>query len=197
MSRRGLRLHRLARRPCVLVAADRSGEIGPTGVWHLADPGGFEEFRQRTDALVPVRGVGLPGSVLRSGQAEWVVDLADDHRFVRGASAATCGLRSGFAFPVRAGGEVVAVLEFFSAETTPPEAQLLALIDHLGTQIGRVVERARTAAALRLREEQYRALVESALDAIVSCDAMGGSPISTRQPRASSAIALKRCSANR
>ncbi|MEE9234305.1 MAG: response regulator, partial [Candidatus Acidoferrales bacterium] len=48
-----------------------------------------------------------------------------------------------FGFPVLVGKEVVAVLEFFSREALEPDKALLEVMAHVGTQLGRVIERKR------------------------------------------------------
>jgi PAS domain S-box-containing protein len=53
-----------------------------------------------------------------------------------------------FAFPVRVGGEVTCVLEFASDNPVTPDDQLLESIEHVATQLARVVERERSNAEL-------------------------------------------------
>src|SRR5205807_4435337 len=83
------------------------------------------------------------------------------------------GLRGGYAFPVKVGNELVAVLEFFSKETAGTNEPLVEVMAHIGTQLGRVVERSRAEAALRESEMRFRSVAQSANDAIVSCNIYG------------------------
>ncbi|WP_345380475.1 hybrid sensor histidine kinase/response regulator, partial [Pseudonocardia yuanmonensis] len=53
------------------------------------------------------------------------------------------------ALPVRAGDEIVAVLEFVAAAPAERDAALLALLSDVAAQLGQVVDRVRTADALR------------------------------------------------
>jgi PAS domain S-box-containing protein len=96
-------------------------------------------------------GLGLPAQVLETGDAAWVSQL-DEARFPRRG----LGFDGGFAFPVRSGGRCIAVLEFFSRQERPPEAPLLLSARAIGTQIGRVFERARA--------EQLQSLLVNELD---------------------------------
>lgn len=98
-----------------------------------------------------VAGQGLPGRVLESGRPEWMADVRHDDP--RGALADRLGLRTAFALPVRTGLEVVAVLEFLSTETVSPDPLLLQALAHIGIQIGRVVERDRATAKLKVVSE--------------------------------------------
>ena len=68
---------------------------------------------------------------------------------------AKLGLRAGLAVPVMAGTSAVGVLEFFSDEPFPVDAELLELLLSVGTQVGRVVERQRS------EEARLRALIDN------------------------------------
>lgn len=86
--------------------------------------------------------------------------MTRDPNFPRAPWAEECGIRAGFAFPVLVRREVVAILEFFSMEVQEPDQALLDVTGHVGTQLGRVVERVRAQRALRQAESRYRTLVE-------------------------------------
>ena len=115
----------------------------PTGIWWARDRVALEPFIAHTQQLTLESGKGLPGRVCEDGRPHWVIDVAKDEKFPRAESAAGCGLRSAFAFPVRAGTEVAAVLEFFTLEELKPDSELLQLVEQIGTQLGRVIERKR------------------------------------------------------
>lgn len=138
-----------------------AASLTPAPIWHLDPPGRFELFRSVTEATPLARGVGLPGRVWSSGQPAWIRDVTQDSNFPRARAARDIGVRSGFAFPVWLGGEVLAVLEFFSAEIEEPGSRFLEDISHIGTQLARVAERERAAEALRATGEHYRLLFES------------------------------------
>lgn len=123
-------------------------------VWHLADPDRYQPFREVTEQYRLPAGMGLPGMVLATGQPAWKIDPpSDDPAFPRAARALEVGLRIGMAFPVTIGRDVVAILEFFSPDPTPPDDALISLMNDVGTQIGRVVERMQADAALRKAKE--------------------------------------------
>ncbi|MBI1723463.1 MAG: GAF domain-containing protein [Gemmatimonadetes bacterium] len=129
-----------------LAGEDLSGDLVPTKLWHLDDPVRHEVFRRMTEATRLPPGVGLPGRVLATHKPEWVIDVRSDPNFPRARVARDIGLRAGFAFPVMVGTEVAAVLEFFAPEPTPPDEALLDVMSHVGTQLGRVIERRRAGA---------------------------------------------------
>lgn len=113
----------------------------PMRLWHLDDPERFDTFRRVTEATPLPFGVGLPGRVVPTGQPAWVEDVTRDSNFPRAGAATDIGVRAGFALPVLVGSRVVAVLEFFAAEPLAPDPQLLEAMGHIGTVLGRVVER--------------------------------------------------------
>ena len=143
-------------------------ELVPGTTWHLDDPERFERFRASTEAT-PLRTTnGLPGRVLAAGRPVWVTDVTEDAGFVRAAEAKRSGLRAAFALPVLVGAEISAVLEFFSTEVVEPDEQLLEVMTHVGTQLGRVTERTRAAdEAVRESDARFRAIFERAAVGIV------------------------------
>jgi len=147
-----------------LPAADSDGVLAAAPIWHLADAQHFEPFRQITATTRFVAGAGLVGTVLADGKPTWSVNVTDDGQFVRASAARALGIQAGFAFPVLVGAEVVAVLEFFSTAPAEPDEALLDVMAHVGTQLGRVVERQRSAEELerqvRRRTAHLNALLE-------------------------------------
>ena len=134
---------------------------------------GADVFEALSATLTLAPGVGLPGRVLVSGQPTWLVDAPEDANFPRAQAARRGGLHAGFAFPLRSPHGVVGVMEFFAGELREPDERLLATMDALGSQIGQVVAGRRAAEELRARESRLTAMLDAALDAVVSMDAGG------------------------
>lgn len=120
-----------------------SHRLVPMFIWHASQPNRVEPFRQLSEATNFDSGVGLPGRVLATASAAWIVDVANDGNFDRAQAAAASGIRSAFGFPILVGNEVAAVLEFFTDKVSQPDEVLLRLMSQVGTQLGRVVERKR------------------------------------------------------
>jgi PAS domain S-box-containing protein len=136
---------------------------------------GFEapEFEEETRQLVMGPGFGLPGTVWNSGLPAWFENVLESDSFTRVESARKVGLRGALAFPIRAGGHCVAVIELFSREQRAPDPELLLLTDALGSLIGEFAENAGAAEAVRQSEAQKTAVVASALDGIITIDHEG------------------------
>jgi diguanylate cyclase (GGDEF)-like protein len=116
-----------------------SGDLVPTTIWHIEQSDQFAEFRRVTEQTPLSEGVGLPGRVLATGEAAWITDVTNDPNFPRG----DLGVRGAFALPIFVGGEVEAVLEYFTAAAVVPDPALLQGMSQAGRQVGRAVERIR------------------------------------------------------
>jgi diguanylate cyclase (GGDEF)-like protein/PAS domain S-box-containing protein len=126
---------------------------------------GAGEFRARSEGRSFSHGEGLPGRVWSSRQPLWIQDVT----FLARAS----GLRAAVAIPVLSRDEVVAVLTFYMRERREEDSGLLALVSVVAAQLGSIIQRKRTEEALRASEEKFRAVAETASDAIVVADARG------------------------
>lgn len=115
--------------------------LEPSALWHVHDTAtDWSAFVTATEATPLMTGVGLPGVTVATRRPTWLP--AGDLVAGRSEAAVRCGIRAAVALPVLADGEIVAVLEFFSVDDDEPDGALLALLGHVGTQIGRVAERA-------------------------------------------------------
>jgi PAS domain S-box-containing protein len=136
---------------------------------------GFEahEFEATVRQLVMGPGFGLPGTVWKSGLPSWFTNVLESDKFTRVAQAREAGLRGALAFPIRAGGECVAVIELFAHEEREPDPDLLLLTDALGSLIGEFVEAEAATDAVRQSEARKTAVFASSLDAIITIDHTG------------------------
>jgi PAS domain S-box-containing protein len=98
--------------------------------------------------------------------------LADEN-FPRAAAARRVGLRAAFCFPIRSARGVLGVIEFFAGEPRRLDAEVLATMSTLGDLIGQAVERRRDAEALGAKEARHRAMLDAALDCVVTIDHEG------------------------
>jgi PAS domain S-box-containing protein len=119
------------------------------------------------------RGFGLPGAVWESGLPAWFTNVLESDKFTRADAARKAGLRGALAFPIRASGECVAVIELFVREEREPDPDLLVLTDALGSLIGEFMEGVAAAEAVRQSEARKTAVFASSLDAIISIDHEG------------------------
>src|SRR3954454_6828933 len=118
-------------------------------------------------------GHGLPGRVWRSGTPAWIVDVTVDPDFPRAEAAKEAGLHSAFCFPVVSGEELAGVMEFFTPEPRMPDDHLLETMASLGRHIGQFIDRADAHASMHDSEARMRAILEAALDCVVTMDEQG------------------------
>jgi PAS domain S-box-containing protein len=139
--------------------------------WHSA--AGAPEFEALSKRITLAPGEGLPGRVFQEGKPLWIVDAPEDANFPRAAFARRAGLHAAFGFPLLSPRGVVGVMEFFTRELRQPDARLLDTMGELGSQVGQYVARRHAEEAVRASESRLRAMLEAALDAVVTMDDHG------------------------
>jgi len=133
------------------VHGGRYGELRSTGLWFC--PPEYEELRTRLDRKVVPPGVGVAGRALVTGRPTWLPDISVDS-FYHATQSATGALRSGTALPIKVEGQVSVVLEFLSCEIRGFDAHALRAMEVVGGQVGRIFEREKSQAALKVAKEQ-------------------------------------------
>jgi PAS domain S-box-containing protein len=154
--------------------ASGDGPLICAEVWCSPSAGdGAAEFAATSLHTVLERSEGLPGQVWNTGEASWIVDFSAHTEFPRAERAAATGMRSAICSPVISASGILGVIEFFSSSTREPDAELLAAMASLGSQIGQVVERRRAESRAREAGEHHQAIVDAALDCIITIDEDG------------------------
>jgi PAS domain S-box-containing protein len=150
----------------------QAGVLRRAAFWHAAtmSPAALEGLRA-LDTLPS--GQGLPGRVWEKGVPAWIVDVTVEPNFPRAEAAGAAGLHSAFCFPIETSAGIAGALEFFTPEPRLPDDHLLATMASLGRQIGQYIDRARASAAVAASEARTRAILEAALECIVTMDDRG------------------------
>jgi PAS domain S-box-containing protein len=130
-----------------------------------------EAFLDTVRDLTFEPGAGLPGRVWQSETPEHISDAAADESFLRRDAVVSAGLRSAFAFPLKSGTRTVGVMEFFSRRWQHFDDDFLESIATLGQQIGQFLRRRRAEEELRESESLKGAILETAIDCIISITA--------------------------
>jgi PAS domain S-box-containing protein len=118
-------------------------EFVDAGIWTVERTGRYRRLIAAGGKMVFHRGQGLVGRVIAAARPEWVTNVSADSTSLLGPHLAASGLVAAVACPVLIGNEVAAVVEFFSAKAAPPDDMFLEIMRHVGTPLGRVIERAR------------------------------------------------------
>jgi PAS domain S-box-containing protein len=150
--------------------------------------GAFPQFRRLTQGVTFVRDQGVPGRVWANGAPLWLQDVGNDNTLPRQEVARKEGLRAVLAFPVStfvsrnrapaAGASpreavVRGVIELYSDHVEAPDEQMLQATTSVGFQLGSYLESRRTADAERIGRVRNAAVVEIALDCIITIDHEG------------------------
>ncbi len=139
--------------------------------WHAG--AGAPEFQMLSERIILTPGEGLPGRVVESGEPVWLVDAPEGRNFPRAAIARRSGLHAAFGFPLLSPKGVVGMMEFFTRDLRQPDEPLLDTMRDLGSQVGQYVARRHAEEAVRASESRLRAMLEAALDAVVTMDHTG------------------------
>jgi len=123
-----------------------------TQIWH-SPSADLEEFSDLSRLLHLHPGEELPGQVWSTGNAVWVADFAERSEFPRSPHARRAKLRGALAFPCRAEGVILGILEFFSPQQGEPDTDLLRLLTALGTQAGQFIVRKHANAELERQRD--------------------------------------------
>jgi PAS domain S-box-containing protein len=132
-----------------------------------------QEFETTSRSIALAAGEGLPGRLWQSGEPAWIADVVADGNFPRAHAARRAGLHAAFCFPIRSARGLLGMIEFFTGEPRALDAELLATMSALGDQVGQAVERRRDADALRAKEARHRAMLDAALDCVITIDHEG------------------------
>ena len=143
-----------------------NGLFSATQVWHAPDAPPYASFRMTAQADLASCETHLQARINNNGDSFWITDVQAEPGCPRAKIAAGLGLKASLAFPVWAGKEVVAILEFFSPTLEPPDKNLKQVLRYAGTSLGRAIERARAEEALRRSESSFRSLIDSSSDII-------------------------------
>lgn len=117
-------------------------KLVPSSVWHFEDAA-LSPVALETKNMTLRLGEGLPGRIWSSGEPLWIPNISESQNLPRKKVLLKYGLHAAFGFPLYAEERLQAVLEFFSTAKQPPDEHLLRIVQSIGQQLGRVLERQR------------------------------------------------------
>jgi PAS domain S-box-containing protein len=163
---------------------EKKDQLVSAKVWYVDNEAGYPDFRKKSEEITLHVMEGLPGRALDCKQPAWVKNVADMDGFIRLAEAQKYNLKMGLAVPIMAGARVAAVMEFFSDEEVIVDDEFLDVLGHIGTLLGRVVEKREASEALQASESRFQSIFENATIGILLLDLEGilieSNPAATR-----------------
>jgi PAS domain S-box-containing protein len=121
-------------------------------------------FAAETPELSFAPGQGLPGRVWAFRRTAWVAALARERNMPRGHEALRAGLVTAVAFPLATGDQCLGVMEFYSADSREPNAEVAAMFASVGSQLAQYLTR---------RRARSRRSLDAATALVVALDATG------------------------
>jgi PAS domain S-box-containing protein len=141
---------------------DRSDDFLHYAGGSNAGGGKTEPFVEASRKATFAKGEGFPGMVAKEAKPVWITEYQDS-AYVRADLGTRAGLNSAVGFPIKAGGEVLGIVECFSCRTVLADTEFLAVLDVIGHQIGQFAKR-KTAEAEELRLAKQLSAVHTELD---------------------------------
>jgi PAS domain S-box-containing protein len=123
-----------------LRADDAAGVLRLVEFWSVPDAA-IQGFLAASQGFAYGPGVGMSGKVWQSGEPLWIADITKDARALTAIFKAESGIRGAFVLPVKAEGKTIGVFAFNSHEIHEPDAQLLAAMRAIGSQVGQFLQR--------------------------------------------------------
>jgi integral membrane sensor domain MASE1/DNA-binding CsgD family transcriptional regulator len=131
--------------------------LRPSGVWHF-ERKALHPLARDASGLEVRCGQGLAGRIWATGKPIWMSDLLECDNVPRKDFLLRHGFRAAFGFPIYTEGKLQAVLEFFSTAKRPPDEDLMRIVQSIGEQLGRVIE--------RKQAQEQRDALETTLNAL-------------------------------
>jgi PAS domain S-box-containing protein len=115
----------------------------------------------------------LPGRAWREARAVWMTDLAAVAASPRVHAAVRQEMASGWAVPVRVGGQVLAVLEFYSRIRLREDAEAMAAVETVTVSLGQMMAQTLERSRAEELSRQQQILLDSVTDGICGVDRQG------------------------
>ncbi len=133
----------------------------PTNLWHIRSGIDEDEFRPFIESTELCGEEGISSHVIKVQESLWVEDVnlwSKLKPYMKNAEQ----IRTAAAVPVWVGSEITAVMEFYTTQMRPKDNDEVKVMEDIGIQLGRVVERHQAYQILRNSERKFRSVFEEA-----------------------------------
>ena len=118
-------------------------------------------------------GLELPERAWMEGRTVWVTDLSAVPASPRVGAARSQDMASGWAVPVRAGSDVLAVLEFYSHNRLREDRDAMSAVETAASSLGQLLARSHESGRVEELSRQQDVLLDSVTDGICGLDREG------------------------
>jgi diguanylate cyclase (GGDEF)-like protein/PAS domain S-box-containing protein len=140
--------------------------------WHRPSPE-LERFTALRRDIKVARGRVLLGAVWKTGRPYWSADMRRDSKVSPSEVVAGAKLRSGGAFAIPQGSDIVGVLAFFSRRRIRLDRFRLERLDELARDLGSLIQQKRSEEAMRASGQRIRAVLDHVVDGLITFDDSG------------------------
>lgn len=141
-------------------------------IWS-SDKKKFYPFIKVNKAITFNEEQGVIGQVWKSKEIYWAKDISKNDDFLRLDVVKNLGIHGAFWLPIFFNKQVVGILEFFGTNDYLHTDSFVQLMQNVGSQIGQFIERKRVERAEKESETRKTAILESALDCIITMNYEG------------------------
>lgn len=132
-------------------------------LWHYNDKERFADLIDISEQSVFLPQQDLIGKAYVSSELTWLLNIQNAPDFLRKKAVNDANLHATYVFPISVSKKVVAVMEFFTEETSPPSQSFLKVMTNIAKQLGQTFERAQFQEHAQLLET----IISSANDGII------------------------------
>jgi len=153
---------------------NEDGILKSTGIWNFGLNEKYNDLKNLTEESTFIKGEGMPGRSYGEAKSFWIkIDEADKSNSKRRQHVLDAGLKTGIWVPIMKQVEVIGVLEFFKDNDWQPDNEILECISNIGVELGSLVERNDVLEKIKASERLFKAVAESANDAIITLNKDG------------------------
>ena len=135
--------------------------------WYASDRD-LDMFGRENKKIRFAPGLGVPGRIWSTQKVEWIEDISvvQNSVFTRSQMAAAAGLKACLGVPIRASGQVLAVLIFCKRDRSIMEPRIIELVKAVAIQLGSHIQRKQAEEELRKSEERWQLVLKGNQDGI-------------------------------
>ncbi len=153
---------------------NEEGILVSPGLWNYNLDKRFDGLKEASEKITFKKGESMPGLAYKEAKAYWHrLSEIDESTFFSIKPAKTAGLKTGIWVPIMKQTEAIGVLEFFKDNEESLDAEVLECIANIGVELGSLVERNEIMDIIIEREKHFKAVADTANDAIITANKEG------------------------